>query len=70
MASNPISVGLERSMIIMVLKEYKKLKFIEKALQNGWIIYKKKDKYFLLKNKDLIKNKNFNLNELITSYLD
>lgn len=53
-----------------ILKEYKKLKFIEKALQNGWIIYKKKDKYFLLKNKELIKNKNFNLNELITSYLD
>ena len=30
-----------------ILKEYKKLKFIEKALQNGWIIYKKKDNNFI-----------------------
>ena len=48
-----------------LLKEYKKLKFIEKYLNDGWIIYKKKGKYFFLKNKEIFKNKNINLQDII-----
>tara|TARA_B100000963_G_C22580821_1_gene650752 strand:- start:436 stop:612 length:177 start_codon:yes stop_codon:yes gene_type:complete len=47
-----------------IIKEYKKLKFIEKHLNDGWIIYKKKDKYYFLKNKEIFKNKNINLQDL------
>tara|TARA_Y100001970_G_C14247071_1_gene869060 strand:+ start:4459 stop:4641 length:183 start_codon:yes stop_codon:yes gene_type:complete len=53
-----------------ILKEYKKLKFIEKYLNDGWIIYKKKDKYYLLKNKDIFKNKNINLTDLFNTNLE
>lgn len=48
-----------------ILQEYKKLKFIEKYLNEGWVIYKKKDKYYFLKSKEILKNKNINLQDLI-----
>ena len=50
-----------------ILKEYKKLKFIEKFLNDGWIIYKKKGKYYFLKNKENFKINNINLQDLINS---
>ena len=45
-------------------KEYEKLKIIDNYLNQGWILYKKNDKYYFLKNKEIYKNKNINLKEL------
>lgn len=45
-------------------KEYERFKIIDKLLNEGWILYKKNDKYYFLKNKEIYKNKNINLKEL------
>ena len=45
-------------------KEYEKFKIIDNYLNQGWILYKKNDKYYFLKNKEIYKNKNINLKEL------
>ena len=41
-----------------------KIKIIDNYLNQGWILYKKNDKYYFLKNKEIYKNKNINLKEL------
>lgn len=42
-------------------EEIMKLKFIDKHLNDGWVIYKKRGKYHFLKNKEIFKNKNIDI---------
>lgn len=45
-------------------EEIMKLKFIDKHLNDGWVIYKKKGKYHFLKNKEIFKNKNIDISKI------
>ena len=56
------------SMNFNELKEKAKLSFLDKCLNDGWIIYKINDKYHLIKNKD-DKSKQINVNDYINNIL-
>lgn len=48
-------------------QEYKKLNFIDNRLNDGWVVFKKKEKYYFMKNKEIFKNKNMDISKIIHS---
>ena len=45
-------------------EEIMKLKFSDKHLNDGWVLYKKRGKYYFLKNKEIFKNKNIDISKI------